>query len=288
MQPNMAWTAVAVAAAVLLTACGGGGGGGGGTLMQVPVTPPAPTTNLATPNGTTCTGVNQPDVFGTMTFETSQPINATQYGCLVVSAADKQPTFDGTLAARFEVRANDCSASSSFNDCTNDRSRHEINETGVGSTEGQTITWEERVYVPSQPRFRPNGQNIMFLTQINYIDNNNYGTLAYLEVGQSGEFLIRTHVGLTFTILKKYLIKQNPYDKWTHLKFEVKSTAKQDGYLKVYVDGQLVVDETRQTLPTSSSTNWLKLGIYNAFKSAAAEPYDTQVVYFDGLSKSVR
>lgn len=274
----------AVAVCIALIGCGGGSGSSNSSSTSQT----NPTLNLATPNGTTCAGVNQSDVFGTMAFETSQPINATQYGCLIVSANDKQPVFDGSRSARFEVRPNDCSASSAFNDCINDRSRHEINETGIGATEGQTITWEERLYIPSQPRFRPKGKNAMFLTQINYIDGSNYGTLAYLEVGQNNELIVRTHVGFTWDILKQYVIQQNPADKWVDLKFEVKSTAQQDGYLKVYVDGQLVVNETRQTIPSASSKNWLKLGIYNAFKSQATEPYDTQVVYFDGLSKSIR
>jgi hypothetical protein len=31
----------------------------------------------------------------------------------------------------------------------------------------------------------------------------------------------------------------------------------------------------------------LKIGIYNAFRSQANEPYDTQVVYFDGISQKL-
>lgn len=246
----------------------------GGTLLQ-------------TPNGLTCASSNA-DVFGTMAFETSQPIRAKPWGCLVVNAADQQPTWDGHQAVRFEVRPSDCSASSSFDDCANDRSRHEINEAGIGPTQGQILTWEERIFIPSQPKFRPKGGNIMFLTQINFIDDSHYGTVAYIEVAPDGALMIRTHVDLTFNILRKYVVHKNPTDKWVKFKFEVKSTSQPDGYLKVYVDDQLVVDEVRPTLPTPTSVNFLKLGIYNAFKSQAIEPYGTQIVYFDGLSKTVK
>lgn len=263
--------------ALTLTGCGGGSGG-----TQSPLYFPL----LTTPNGSSCEGNVGTDVFATMEFATAQPINAKTWGCLIVEAADKQPVFDGHQSARFEVRPNDCSANSGFNDCLNDRSRHEINESGIGPTQGQTITWEERIFIPSQPRFRPSGRNIMFLTQINFTDSSNYGTLAYIEVRQDGALMIRTHVGLTWTILNQYVVHQNPVDKWVKFKFEVKSTSQPDGYLKVYVDDQLVVDETRQTLPTPTSVNWLKIGIYNAFKSQAIEPYENQVVYYDGLSKS--
>jgi hypothetical protein len=242
----------------------------------------------ATPSGTICSEVSDADVFGAMMFETSQPIRAKPWGCLIVSATNNQPVFDGQRSARFEVRLGDCSASSSWDDCTNDRSRHEINETGISATQGQVITWEERVYVPSQARFRPNGGNIMFLTQINYRDNFNYGSLASLEVADNGDFLIRTHTGFNSTILAKVPAAQNPFNRWVPMKFEVKSTTASDGYIKVWADGKLVVNQTRATLPTATAVNWLKVGIYNAFLSQAREPYDTQVVYFDSFKKTIQ
>lgn len=271
---------------VCLVSCGGGGAvtGVGSNGSQNTIYYPL----LTTPDGTACVGVAADDIFGSMLFETAQPINAKSWGCLLVNAAGKQPVFDGRQSARFEVRPDDCSANSGFNDCINDRSRHEINESGTNSTQGQIITWEERIFIPKQPRFRPQGRNALFITQINYIDSVNYGTVAYIEVAQDGALMIRTHLGMTFNIFKQYLAHANPVDKWVKFKFEVKSTAMQDGYLKVYVDDQLVVDETRQTLPTPTSSNWLKIGIYNAFKSQATEAYDTQVVYYDGLVKTVR
>ena len=67
----------------------------------------------------------------------------------------------------------------------------------------------------------------------------------------------------------------------------MKSTSEKDGYLKVFVNDKLKVLENRQTLPDSGSGHSLKLGIYNAYKSKAMEPYGKQVVYFDAISKSV-
>lgn len=271
---------------VCLVSCGGGGpvSGVGSNGSQSATTYPL----LATPEGTACSGIEADDVFGSMRFETAHPINAKPWGCLLVNASQKQPVFDGRQSARFEVRPDDCSGNSGFNDCVNDRSRHEINESGISPTQGQLITWEERIFIPAHPRFRPQGRNAMFITQINYVDSVNYGTLAFIEVAQDGALMIRTHLGMTFNIFKQYLAHPNPVDQWVKFKFEVKSTAMPDGYLKVYVNDQLIVDETRQTLPTPSSSNWLKIGIYNSFKSQATEAYETQVVYYDGLVKTVR
>ena len=242
---------------------------------------------LETPAGTSCAGVDVPDVFSTVRFATSHPIRVTAYGCLVVDAADGLPVLDGTQSARFEVRPEDCTASASFDDCTNDRSRHEIQESFVGSTEGQTLVYDTHVYIPSQPRFRPVGDNLLFLTQINYGDPDSYGTVAYLEVGQAGELMIRTHQGLGWDVHEQYVVATNPVDRWVNVRYEIKSTAGSDGFLKVYVDGDLRVDEVRQTLPTPVGANTIKFGIYNAFKSDAEEAYETQVVFFDGIAKGI-
>jgi hypothetical protein len=56
----------------------------------------------------------------------------------------------------------------------------------------------------------------------------------------------------------------------------------------VYVNDVLRVDETKRTLPFPGQRHALRIGIYNAFRSGANEPYDTQVVYFDGIRKSIR
>lgn len=227
------------------------------------------------------------DVFGDMFFVTSHPIGAQPYGLLIVDAKDKQPVFDGTASVRFEVRPDDTSASATYNDFGNDRNRYEINEAESGSSNGQVITWDESFYVPTQEEFRPMGQNALFITQINYKYQSSYGTLAYLEVGQQGELIVRTHVDFSWNIKQQYVIAPTVYDTWNSVRFEVYSTPNTNGYLRVYLNGNLVVEEYRATIPTADHANTMKIGIYNAFKSRAYEPYKTQVMYFDGLKKSI-
>jgi hypothetical protein len=54
------------------------------------------------------------------------------------------------------------------------------------------------------------------------------------------------------------------------------------------VDDLLKVNETKPTLPFPDVRHVLKIGICNAFKPQATEPFDTQVVYFDGIRRSIR
>ena len=299
-----------------LAGCGGGGGGGSSSSASsntgdaasptptVTSTRSIPTASaiaanlrmLTTPAGTTCDGVVNQDALGGNVMSIAQPINAAAWGCLIVNSSDGQPVYDGNQSLRFEVRKGDCNSNAGFNDCTNDRSRFEINETNLpASTEGKIITYETRLYIPSQERIRPLGaagnpsSNPLSLTQINFINSaGDYGTIAFLEVDENNNLFIQTHVGLTFNVLNRYPVYTNPFDKWIKIKYIVKSTAGADGYIKVYVDDVLKVDETRQTLPNVNSDNMLKFGIYNSFISTATEPYLTQVVYFDGIKKTVQ
>lgn len=280
---------------LLLGACRGGSTDSAPPIITVPTyvaaqptAPPMPTAPvstvdlIATPNGTFC-GLDQ-DVFGNEVFETSHPYQAKPHGCLIVNSTDKQPVFDGLRSARFEVRPEDCSSSVSVNDCANDTSRHEINEKEGGSTSGQVLTWEQNFYIPKQTRFRPRGKNALFITQINFKSTTKYGTLAYLEIGENGELIVRTHNDFTWDIKNQHVIANSfPVDTWTNIKFEVLSTTQSNGYLRVYLNGKLVVEENRPTIPSMEYSNMLKIGIYNAFKSRATEAHTTQVIYFDGV-----
>ena len=289
--------AVMLTLAPTLPGCGGGGtenpGPSAAPSATSPAVEPAPMAPAAATSGaiegTSCAVKNNQDVLGGLSFQTSHRINARDYGCLIVRKDAGHPVFDGVESARFEVRDGDCSASTSFDDCPQDRSRHEINETTLESTQGKTLVYTTRVYIPEQARFKPRGKNTLFLTQLNYVDAAGlYGTLAYLEVADTGELWIRTDKGFSFEIERQYSVVQNPRGKWIKIAYEVKSSAGPDGYLKVFVDDLLKVSESRATLPSPVAVNRLRFGIYNVFKSRALEPYLPQVVYFDGIGKVIR
>ena len=290
-------------ALITLAACGGGGGSDSSSSTSSS-TAPASTINLATPAGTTCGTVNnalrQPiaansDVFGNLAFWVSSVIGSKSWSCLIVNKSDGQPVFDGTQSVRFEVRPGDCTAPdyTSISDCVNDRSRSEIDtsdgNSGVHppSTQGQIITYEYRVYIPTQPLIRPAGSSVlMVLTQLR--NTHTSDALAYLCVDAAGGLYLQTHEGFSFIASQKVTIDTKPQDKWIKIKYVVKSTSASDGYVKIYVNDALVINETRATLPDADQTQMLKIGIYNSYLSAAAQPWQTQVVYFDGISTTVQ
>ena len=262
-------------------------GGCGKSSPSQPSPTPTPTPAPAT---IACTDAINTDALGGVPFTTF--LDPISYGCRVVNAGDGHPVHDGTQSARVELKASECNSSSASADCQTDRSRYEVFDNNRGeSSDGRIITYEVWVNVPVQPRFRPRGGNIMFLDQIQYLPpttEGGGGVLAYLEVGQNGELMIRTHRGFNFDIQQQYTVAPNPVGMWTKIVWEIKGSTGADGYLRVYANDMLLVDESKPTLPIPGWRHSLKIGIYNAFRSAATEQYDTQVVYFDGIRKSYR
>jgi hypothetical protein len=238
--------------------------------------------------GSSCVDNLNSDVFSNLTLGTTHPINAKSYGCLIVNKNENFPTFDGSQSSRFEVRNGDCSGNTGFNDCVNDRSRHEINETNLSNLLGKTVVYQTYLYIPSQKRFRPAGNNLLVLSQVNYSDNKNFGALSYIVMGENNNLFIQTHKGFTWEPNKQVTISNSPYDKWFNIRYETKLSNGTDGNFKVYVNDQLLINEDRATLPTNNSYLGLRLGIYNSFKSAAKESYDTQILYIDGVTRTIK
>ena len=299
---------LSILAFITLAACGGGGGDSSSSTSSS--TTPASTMNLATPAGTACTSsFSNTDAFGNVKLQLSA--GSTAWGCLVVDKANSQPTYSGSQSVRFEVREGDCDSTHTFisgsdlnaSDCSTSRSRYEIYEISGNSTEGKILTYEYSIYVPTQPLIQPATAKgapsipLTVLTQINWackgipcptLGSNGYGGLVFLKIDYTGTLYLQTHKDFTWVPNQVIAIDAKPQDKWIKLKYVIKSTAAADGFIWVYVNDKLVINETRATLPNSSSTDALKFGIYNSSKSSAAEPWQTQVVYFDGISTTVQ
>ena len=278
----------------MLSACGGGGDSSSSSSSSSTTSRAI----LTTPPGTVCANdFGNTDAFGNITFQVSQPVGSQAWNCLVVNGNTLTPTVSGTQSVRIEVRPGDCNGNSppsTYSDCGNDRSRYELMANPSKATQGQIITYQYYIYLPAQPLIRPatrsgaSNTTAMFVSQINWINNSGtgYGTLVYLAVDSSGALYLSPQQGFAFANDAPVTVDSNPANKWIKMTYVIKSTSSSDGYLQVYANDKLILNQTRATLPASNYTNMLKVGIYNAYLSAAASAYDTQVVFFDGFSTS--
>jgi Polysaccharide lyase len=288
---------------ISLFGCGGGGDSGSSPSSASSSPNRTPSVSLSTPPGTPClTSTNSTDVFGSTKYTTFSTINASTWGCQIVNKSDGQPVFDGNQSLRFEVRPGDCNANSGWSDCANDRSRWELmsSDNHGASTQGKIITYQYYVYVPYQPQILPPTRADVrdrtaqtLLSQLNWYsrtDTNaatSHSIMAGLYVNDSGGFYVLTNKDFGYTPNQKILIDSNPYDKWIKMTYVVKSTTAADGYIKIYANDKLVVDETRATLPNTDCTTVITVGFYNTFLSVTSLAWQTQVAYFDGMSTTV-
>jgi len=215
---------------------------------------------------------------------TTHPINQKEYGCLVVSGDDGFPVLAGKQSFRIEVRPGDCSASSGWDDCPNDRSRHEIQEV-EDTNNGEISIYEVNYYVPFQPKFKPRGDNLMFIGQLNTEDETYHGTLVYLEVDNDQNLLLRTHKGFSWDIDKQVVVATDIFERWINIRYEVYASTDSGGYFRVYIDDKLVLSESRPTIPSQTGYVELRVGIYNGFISEAEEAFENQVIYVDQMEK---
>ena len=142
----------------------------------------------------------------------------------------------------------------------------------------------------TQNNFKPTKDGLLVLSQVHWDGGDGtVGSLTYLVMEQNSNLLIRTHKDFTWVGLHDYTITNTPYDKWINIRYEVKVSNKSDGYIKVYVNDNLLFIENRPTVsnPTKCSIQ-MKLGIYNTFinNNLPTQYYD-QVLYVDGVSKKI-
>ena len=163
------------------------------------------------------------------------------------------------------------------------------------STEGDLLTYELSVYIPSKQKIKPPGNhNLLSLIQINVVsllsshDPRWFRTSLPFLIFDDGTLRIRTHHEFTWKVKTDYTVVEDPLDKWIKFKFEINSTSDDNGYLKVFVNDELMVHEIRPTIPPDQdATTYLRFGIYNAFLSQCdCKNMPTQVVYFDEIRRA--
>ena len=96
-----------------------------------------------------------------------------------------------------------------------------------------------------------------------------------------------THKPFTWSQNDRVLIDENPFDKWIHFKIEINISTGDDGYIKLFVNNELLNEDNRQTMcSTGNPLLTLKLGIYNyMYKTNLC--HFLNVVYYDGVKRTI-
>ena len=210
---------------------------------------------------------------GMLSFERS--LNIKSYGYKRVPAP--HPVRVGKTSERFEVRNGDCYWDSGWNDCKTDRERSELYEVSPRAMIGYEYWYGWSVFVPKD--FRNIYPTITTLGQ--FFQKNTRDPPVMFNYRGNGLWLYMNLYSWICLLLPEPEIR----DRWNDFVVNVKWSTGNDGFLKVWVNGELKVDhlgpQTRFNYPI-----FFKYGIYRTFVSKYKKAYEvrtvpTQIVYFD-------
>ena len=208
-------------------------------------------------------------------------LNNTSYGYAVIE--DPTGSAPTELVERFEVRPGDCGSNSGWSDCANDRERSELSEKNKRSTLGTASWYGWSFYVPEDyvnifptkvalGQFHQEGSHPVWMFQNSsggyHLDDQVYGrTRRYYE-----------------------LINENDLrGKWHRIEVHAKWSKKEDGFFKVWVNGEQKVDYSGQTM--TGTKTYFKYGVYRSFMSRyknakGGNEVPGQLVYYTNVRRA--
>ena len=208
-------------------------------------------------------------------------LNTKSYGYQVV--ADPTGAAPTALVERFEVRPGDCAANTGWDDCANDRERSELSENGGRTPAGRTWWYGWSLYLPSDyPNVYPTkvalGQFHQSSSHPVWMFQNSSG--GYHLDDQVHGSTVRYH-----TLIDEKALR----GRWHRIEVQARWSRKEDGFMRVWVDGNQKVDHAGPTMDADEV--YFKYGVYRSFLSRykTARKVDAvppQVAYFANVRRS--
>jgi len=206
-----------------------------------------------------------------------------EYGHQGVSAPD-HPVRYGKYSERFEVRPGDCSR----NDCKTDRERSELTQLGDTQKEGDEYWYRWSIYMPEDH------QNI-YLTKNTYGQFHQGGFFKCSVVFMFQEFwggywlnilpAITEKVTYTSDDNRNLLEPEDFIGKWNDIVVHARWTKKDDGWFKVWVNGEEKTSWEGKTMTCKEV--YFKYGVYRfAVSRSLKSKTVTTIAYYDGLMRS--
>jgi hypothetical protein len=242
-----------------------------GTLIGTPCTSPmGPTLGDDTLGG---------DLVQGWAFTTKHEVGFADHGCLRVSASDGYPTRSGSHSLRFEVRSGDCNANSGWDDCTTDRSRHELTQSDLHQYDGDEYWYTWSVLLPESPLKQ--GDSITFLGQFNS-DNAARFYIEDFPTGLGFRFNDRNYEFIGRDVL---IANEHVRGVWTDILIHAIWSTVDNGLIEIHINGDLVKTLIGPNMDGATLVTF-DFGIYNAFISdCECEVMPTQVAYFDEIHR---
>ncbi|MDP2698209.1 polysaccharide lyase [Thalassospira sp.] len=183
-------------------------------------------------------------------------LNDTDYGYRVVS--DPTGSAIALLVERFEVRAGDCGGPTGI-DCGRDRERSELSERGGRNPAGSTYWYGWSIYFPDDFR------NV-YPTKVALGQFHQEGAKpAWMFQNDRGGYHLDDHVTGTKPRYRKLIDESDLRGTWHRIEVQAKWSRHDDGFLKIWVNGDQKVDYAGPTM--TADKIYFKYGVYRSYVS---------------------
>lgn len=184
---------------------------------------------------------------------------------------------------KFEVRAGDCGAHRTWNDCEKDRERSELTEKGSRNPLGSEYVYQWSFYIPSNfPDISPSKTIITQFHQEKSFP-------VWVFTLEPGLYLERRLYG---RLQEKHLLLTSKQlrEQWHKVKVHVAWQDTEKGFFSVWIDGKQKLNYRGMTMQAKNV--YLKYGIYRAFisrylKLHKTSELPTQTLFFANIKRSI-
>ncbi|MBC8159141.1 MAG: heparin lyase I family protein [Alphaproteobacteria bacterium] len=208
-------------------------------------------------------------------------LNTTSHGYAVVE--DPTGSAPTKSVERFEVRPGDCGSSGGWSDCEKDRERSELGESSKSATRGSSKWYGWSFFVPEDyvniyptkvalGQFHQDKSHVVWMFQ-----------------NASGGYHLDDQVLGSSRMNYKLIDEKDLRGKWHHIEVHAKWAKKDDGFFKVWVNGEQKVDYSGQTM--TATATYFKYGIYRSYMSRykdakGVDEVPGQVVYYANVRRA--
>ena len=256
------------------------------------------------PDGTPCHELFEPvsdnDPFGAIrsntldgdlvqgwAFVLKQATGFADHGCQVVGPP--HPVRHGRHSFRFIVEDGDCNSNDGWDDCTTDRSRHELSqqwrteavygEDLYPNRDGDEFWYGYSMFLPNETLQQ--GKSSTFIGQFNS-DNSARFYLRDFKDGFGYTFNDRD-----YDLISQDIVASNAdiRGRWVDITMHIIWSETDTGLIELYVNDELVETLTGPNMDGATRTTF-DFGIYNAFISRCdCDSMPRQVMYFDEIRR---
>lgn len=208
-------------------------------------------------------------------------LNTKNHGYSVLE--DPTKTAPTKMIEIFEVRPGDCSSDGGWSDCKKDRERSELSETNKNNYPESEYWYGWSIYFPKDyPNVYPTKVALGQFHQ-------NKSHPVWMFQNFSGGYHLDDQVHGSTRRYYKLIDKSELRDKWHRIEVNVKWEKNENGFFRVWVNGDSKVDYKGQTMDAKQV--YFKYGVYRSFMSRYknannADSVPAQAVYYSNVKRS--